>query len=55
MNFFGQSPSGRKVQVEGIIIYELENNKIVKHWMQADSIALMQQIGSSEIEDVKNK
>lgn len=52
---FGQSPSGRKVKVEGIIIYELENNKIVKHWMQADSIALMQQIGSSEIEDVKNK
>lgn len=52
---FGQSPSGRKVKVEGIIIYELENNKIIRHWMQADSIALMQQIGSSEIEDVKNK
>lgn len=44
---FGQAPSGRKVKIEGIIIYELENNKIIKHWMQADSIALMQQIGAS--------
>lgn len=51
---FGQSPTGRKVQVEGIIMYEVENNKIVRHWLQADSIALMQQIGSSEAEVEKN-
>lgn len=41
---FGQSPSGRKVVVDGIIIYEVEDYKIVNHWLQADSVALMQQI-----------
>lgn len=43
---FGVAPTGRKVSMNGIIIYELENSKIVNHWMQADSVALMQQIGA---------
>jgi len=43
---FGQSPTGNKVNFEGIIIYELEGNKIVNHWIQADSVTLMQQISS---------
>lgn len=42
---FGQSPTGRKVDFDGIIIYELKDYKIVNHWLQADSVALMQQIG----------
>jgi len=47
---FGVAPTGRKVSVDGIIIYELANNKIVNHWMQADSVALMQQIGAMPVE-----
>lgn len=43
---FGQSPTGRKVVVDGIIIYELKDYKIINHWIQADSVALMQQIGN---------
>jgi predicted ester cyclase len=52
---FGQSPTDKMVKVEGIIIYELENYKIIRHWLQADSTALMQQIGSSEVEIEKNE
>jgi predicted ester cyclase len=47
---FGVAPTGRKVNIEGIIIYEVDNNKIVNHWMQADSVALMQQIGTMPVE-----
>lgn len=50
---FGQSPTGNKVDVEGIIIYELEDNKIVNHWIQADSVTLMQQI-SNMVESSNN-
>ncbi len=46
---FGVAPTGRKVSVHGIIVYELENSKIVNHWMQADSVALMQQIGAMPV------
>ncbi len=46
---FGVAPTGRKVSVQGIIIYELENSKIVNHWMQVDSVALMQQIGAMPV------
>lgn len=44
---FGNAPTGNNIDVDGIIIYELKNNKIVNHWMQADNVALMQQIGAS--------
>ncbi len=43
---FGQSPTGNKVEFDGIIIYEVENYKIINHWIQADSVALMQQISN---------
>lgn len=45
---FGVKPTGNKVSIEGIIIYEVENGKIVNHWMQTDSVGLMQQIGAMQ-------
>jgi len=50
--FMGIPATGRKIDVPGIIIYRLakdKNNetKIVEHWMQVDSAALMQQLGVS--------
>jgi predicted ester cyclase len=45
---FGVKPTGNKVSVEAIIIYEVEDGKIVNHWMQADSVGLMQQIGAMQ-------
>ena len=49
-NFMGIPATGRQIDVPGIIIYRLatdKNNeiKIVEHWMQVDSAALMQQLG----------
>lgn len=43
---FGVTATDRVVNFEIIIIYEIENNKIVNHWMQADAVSLMQQIGA---------
>ncbi len=47
-DLFGIAPTGRKVNIEGIIIYEVENNKIINHWMHADANSLMQQISNVE-------
>ena len=49
-NFMGIPATGRAINVPGIIIYRLaanQNNevKIVEHWMQIDSMAMMQQLG----------
>ena len=49
-SFMGIPATGRQVNVPGIIIYRLAkdtNNetKIVEHWMQVDSMAMMQQLG----------
>ena len=45
----GIAPTGRKVNTAGIIIYEVDNYKIVNHWMHADANALMQQISTVEV------
>ncbi len=47
-DLFGIAPTGRKVNIEGIIIYEVDNHKIVNHWMHADANTLMQQISTTE-------
>ena len=46
----GIPATGRAINVPGIIIYRIatdKNNaaKIVEHWLQIDSLALMQQLG----------
>jgi predicted ester cyclase len=43
---FGAQPTGNEVNVPGIIIYEVEDFKIVKHHMVADTMVLMTQIGA---------
>lgn len=43
---FGVPATGRQVRVPLIIIYQIADGKIVDHWMQADSLGLMQQIGA---------
>ena len=43
--FMGIPATGRQVNAPGIIIYRIADNKIVEHWMQFDSLTLMQQLG----------
>jgi len=49
-SFMGIPATGKEVNVPGIIIYRIANDtnnqaKIVEHWMQIDSMAMMQQLG----------
>jgi predicted ester cyclase len=42
----GIPPTGKMASMEGIIIYRLANGKIVDHWMQTDTMSLLQQLGA---------
>ena len=44
-DFNGISPTHKKVEVPLVVGYIIENEKIVDHWMLADQVALMQQLG----------
>jgi len=41
----GIPPTQKKVEVPFAIGYEIENNKIINHWMIFDQMALMEQLG----------
>ncbi len=41
----GIPPKFKKVDFPFVIKYEIENNKIVNHWMLADQMSLMEQLG----------
>lgn len=43
---FGCAPTGNFINVSGIIVYEMKNGLIVNHWMEVDSVGLMQQIST---------
>ena len=45
-DLFGCAPTGNPIHITGIILYELADNMIVNHWMEVDSVGLMQQIGA---------
>ena len=41
----GIPPTFKTVDFPFVIRYEIENNKIVSHWMLADQMSLMEQLG----------
>ena len=43
--FNGILPTRRKVELPFVISYDIENGKIVHHWLIADQIVLMEQLG----------
>ncbi len=43
--FMGIPATGKQITVPGIIIYRIADGKIVEHWMQVDSMSMMQQLG----------
>jgi predicted ester cyclase len=43
--FNGILPTNRNVEFPFVISYDIENGKIVHHWLIADSMALMEQLG----------
>lgn len=43
-DFMGIPPTGRQVNVSGIVVYRILAGKIVEHWMQSDTLRLLQQL-----------
>jgi predicted ester cyclase len=43
--FNGIAPTHRTAEIPFAVSYEIENGKIVHHWLIADSMALMEQLG----------
>jgi predicted ester cyclase len=44
--FQGIPPTGKKVDIGTIIVYELRDGKVSRHWGEFDALGLMQQIGA---------
>ncbi|MCP5097401.1 MAG: ester cyclase [Chloroflexi bacterium] len=44
-DLMGIPPTGKNVNVSLIITYRIADEKIVQHWMVADQMSLMQQLG----------
>ncbi len=47
--FNGVTPTQRTVEIPFAVSYEIENEKIVHHWLIADSMALMEQLGAMSV------
>jgi predicted ester cyclase len=45
-DFNGVAPTNKKVEIQLALIYEIDRGKIVRHWMLADQLGLMQQLGA---------
>ncbi|MGD2147207.1 MAG: ester cyclase [Anaerolineae bacterium] len=45
--FFGVAPTGKDVTMPIMLIYRLPGDMIVEHWMVADLLGLMQQLGAA--------
>jgi predicted ester cyclase len=44
-DLMGIPPTGKRVEFPLIIIYRVTDGKIVEHWMVADQLSMMQQLG----------
>ena len=43
--FQGIPPTGRQVEVGGIVIFRIENGMVAEAWLNADIMGMMQQLG----------
>jgi predicted ester cyclase len=48
-DFNGILPTHRKVDFPCVVSYEIENKKIVHHWVIGDQVALMEQLGAMSV------
>ena len=47
-NFFGMSPTDKKINVAQMQIEKISNGKIVEHWRVTDDMTFMKQLGQIE-------
>jgi steroid delta-isomerase-like uncharacterized protein len=43
--FNGIPATGRRIEIEGIVIWRIENGKIAERWATIDTLSLLQQLG----------
>jgi predicted ester cyclase len=43
--FNGIPPTFKNIEITAAIIYEIENGKIINHWLMSDQLALLEQMG----------
>ena len=44
--FQGIRATGKEVSISVMLIYRIEGDKIAEHWMNADALSLLQQLGA---------
>lgn len=47
--FQGIAPTGRAVEVPLMLIYRIAGGRIAEHWMNADVLSLLQQLGAAPV------
>jgi predicted ester cyclase len=47
--FNGVLPTHRNIDIPFVVSYEIENGKIAHHWLMADQMALMEQLGAMSV------
>jgi predicted ester cyclase len=45
-DLMGITPTGKEAAISLMLFYRIANGKIVEHWMNADQLGLMQQLGA---------
>jgi predicted ester cyclase len=48
-DFQGIPPTGREVSAPLTIIYRIQDRKIAEHWLNADVLSLLQQLGAAPV------
>ena len=43
--FWGQPPTGKRIEFEVIDIFRVADGKIVEHWAQLDALSLARKLG----------
>ena len=44
-SFMGEEPTGKAVILNGLVIYQIENNRIVRNWLMGDNLGFLNQLG----------
>lgn len=47
--FAGLEPTGRSVSLSNIGLFRIDDGKIAERWLESDNVAMLQQLGLSEI------
>ena len=50
-SYFNMNVKNKVVSMNGIIIYQVKNEKIINHWVVCDNLGMMQQLGILPVDE----